>query len=325
VTLESLRAPPAVSPAAVFAYQHVWNRSRYSWRYEALASRDDRDAPEPSEWGAAFPGCNGRAQSPVDIVTRDVRAAAGAEPLRLTLTTVKAGKLVISNNGRAVVVDGLALQQAATLEVGSVVYSLQELVLHAGSETLVDGKRAALELHFVLRAPTGRVAVLAVLCDVGSPGSAVSVLDWNRLGEGQARATSRALELAALLPAGREYFAYNGSLSTPPCTEGVQWFVLLERGSVAQEQLDLFPLWRNHRPAQPLNGRIVQRSAPILAPLLPSTLPPIGTVGLPSDGPPGSFGSRAEAEAASEALGCSGVPLTSRGRMLARARVVGVK
>jgi len=149
----------------------------------------------------------------------------------------------------------------------------------------------------VLQASSGALAVLAVLYDVGaSANRPLEALDWAGLHEGQSRPTSLALEARSLLPPDLDYVAYNGSLSVPPCTEGVRWLVLRARATLSQAQMDAFPLRRSYRPVQPGNARSVQRGAPFLA-SDEGRRGPLGSL---------SFGSSAEAEAAAEALGCSG-------------------
>ena len=149
----------------------------------------------------------------------------------------------------------------------------------------------------MLQASSGALAVLAVLYDVGaSANGPLQALDWAGLHDGQSRPTPRALETRALLPPDLDYVAYNGSLSVPPCTEGVRWLVLRARATLSQAQMDAFPLRRSYRPVQPGNARSVQRDAPFVA-SDEARRGPVGSL---------SFGSSAEAEAAAKALGCPG-------------------
>jgi hypothetical protein len=131
VTLAKAAAPggsaaraPAVTaaPHDAFLFSRVWNVSLYPWSYEEASGAEiprhgsrDFGPLGPSRWHLEFPECNGRAQSPMDIVTAEVRTALTSMPLRVSMPAAKAGTLTISNNGRAIVVDGAGLQQVLTV------------------------------------------------------------------------------------------------------------------------------------------------------------------------------------------------------------------
>jgi carbonic anhydrase len=118
--------------------------------------------------------------------------------------------------------------------------------------------------HLVHKDAGGRLAVVAVLLDAGSVNPLLALL-WNNLparNQVEAEAAGVLVDATQLLPADRGYYAFAGSLTTPPCSEGVSWFVLKTPVSLSSGQLDRFgrayPM--NARPVQPLNGRVVRAS-----------------------------------------------------------------
>jgi carbonic anhydrase len=143
----------------------------------------------------------------------------------------------------------------ASMNVYGVDYSLLQLHFHAPAEHPTSGVRHPLELHFVHQAEDGRWAVVAVYGREGRSHPGVARLLAAISGPPGAAESSISPEV--LFPAGRAAIRYPGSLTTPPCSEGVSWIVLPEPVELAREQLD--QLRRrysgNYRPVQPLNGR----------------------------------------------------------------------
>ena len=133
-------------------------------------------------------------------------------------------------------------------------FSLLQFHFHLPSEHTVDGEEYPLEVHFVHQAEEGDLAVIGVFMDVGGVHSAVQSI-WDAIpGVDQAPTPLVDLDPNAFLPGGRSYFRYAGSLTTPPCSEVVNWVVLTEAIAVSQAQVDafaaLYPI--NARPVQPL-------------------------------------------------------------------------
>jgi carbonic anhydrase len=125
-------------------------------------------------------------------------------------------------------------------------FALQQFHFHTPSEHIFDGEFALGEIHFVHKDEEGRCAVVGVLVEEGEP-----VVPGNP-DEG-------VFDLRYLLPSSLTHYAYEGSKTTPPFTEGVEWIILTERLAVTLEQLDRFRgrFGMNNRPIQPLNGRVV--------------------------------------------------------------------
>ena len=138
-------------------------------------------------------------------------------------------------------------------------YVLRQFHFHEPSEHHVDGRTYPMELHLVHDDARGHILVIGVLLDVGADNQALETI-WKQLpGTVGERVAIPDLNVSALLPANTHHFSYHGSLTTPPCTEGVQWVVLREHLTVSKEQIRKFIslVGHNARPVQPLHGRRV--------------------------------------------------------------------
>ncbi len=212
-----------------------------------------------SHWGelqAGFEACSvGREQSPIDI-----RGASAAElpPLAFDYSTSSAE---IVNNGHTIQID---LPQGGMLRLPFGAYRLLQFHFHAPSEEKIEGKAYPMVAHMVHRDEQGRIAVVAVLFREGRENAALArVFAAMPAHEGGKASLAGGLDPAQLLPPSRGYWAFMGSLTTPPCTEGVRWQVLKDPVEVSKAQLaafrKLYPM--NARPVQPLNGRSLQVSS----------------------------------------------------------------
>ena len=150
-----------------------------------------------------------------------------------------------------------------TIEVLGRRYDLVRFQFHRPSEHRVNGRGFDMEAQLVHRDVEGRLAVVAVLLTRGAPQPVVQTV-WNNLPleRGEDLAAEVTLDPAKLLPEDRRYFTYMGSLTTPPCTEGVLWMVMKTPVAVSPEQIAIFsrlyPM--NARPVQPLSGRLIKES-----------------------------------------------------------------
>lgn len=135
--------------------------------------------------------------------------------------------------------------------------------VHHPSEHLLEGRRFPLEFHLVHRGSDGVLGVIGVLAEVGTPNAALEPL-FASLPQrpGERRPLPHPFDVSVLLPAGRVYLAYEGSLTTPPCTENVDWFVLEKPISVGGSQVARFEALypANARPVQRQYRRFVLRS-----------------------------------------------------------------
>lgn len=289
-------APTAPTPAPIDMYKtyvDFSDKARYPWDYSSNGT----------DWPKRYPDCGGSAQSPVNIDVRATPPVMSELPLKAFYMIAPENTLRVSNNGRTLSVDGTGFAGSA-LVLGDERYELMQIVAHAGSETTVNGQRSALELHFVHRhAVDHSLLVLAVLFDLkGNDNTKLKLWDNKSLkAVGGTAPIAYKLDPVDLLPPQwraanthtDDYFFYVGSLTTPPCTEGVKWVVLQLRSFLSRDQFLAFPLAGNFRPAQPLNGRVVARTAPF--PTLAPTRHPLD-----------AYATQAEALEAAAKLNCTG-------------------
>lgn len=209
----------------------------------------------PNEWWricypSNFVCAMGPRQSPIDLPTAKAVVRAPLPPLRFLYETRPA---TVVNNGHAVQA-AFGNGPSLALEAAGQRFELFELHFHTPGEHLVNGQAAPMEVHLVHAGPAGTLAVVGVLVREGAANPVLQRI-WEAIGKGPIP-----LDATALLPAGRRGYSYSGSLTTPPCTEGVSWYVLQEGIELSGKQLQdfrsLFPEG-NARPVQPLNGRPV--------------------------------------------------------------------
>ncbi|HLZ06288.1 MAG TPA: carbonic anhydrase [Bradyrhizobium sp.] len=212
----------------------------------------------PAKWGdldAASKTCAiGSQQSPIDI-----GGTVKAQLPALKINWTKRADTIV-NNGHTI---QLNFPEGNTLLLGDAKYRLVQLHFHRPSEHLVAGKNFAMEAHFVHRAESGALAVIGVLMTPGKPNAAFTRITATMPGaEGPAVKADPAIDPNALLPAKHGYYRYPGSLTTPPCSEIVEWLVLTTPISVADADIarfaKLYPM--NARPAQKDNRRYVLQS-----------------------------------------------------------------
>jgi carbonic anhydrase len=212
----------------------------------------------PSHWGdleAEFAACKtGKDQSPIDI-----RKAVKA-PLPPIGFHYANGAAEVVNNGHSIQVN---LAGGGTVDLASGTYKIVQFHFHAPSEEKVDGHAYAMVAHLVHSDDAGKLAVVAVLFKEGKANPTLAkVFAVMPSKEGGKVALEGGINPADLLPARQDYYAYMGSLTTPPCSEGVRWQILKQPMELSKEQLaafrKLYPM--NARPVQPLNGRKVEQN-----------------------------------------------------------------
>ncbi|MFO3706307.1 carbonic anhydrase [Xanthomonas codiaei] len=224
------------------------------------------------EWGYTGPGgaehwaelakenalCgNGQQNSPIDLKDA-IDASLGS--LRLDYTAVP---LVVRNTGHSIQLD---LHDGGKMLVGGKQYDALQLHFHHPSEHLLNGRRFPMEAHIVHQGPDGTLGVLAIFFETGTANPAFQrVLDAMPAGTDQTRKVADASVRASdFLPPGtpRSFYRYEGSLTTPPCSETVDWVVLSQPVQVSREQIDAFervyPF--NARPLQRLDRRFLLKS-----------------------------------------------------------------
>jgi carbonic anhydrase len=213
------------------------------WGYEG--------AMGPDRWGDEFPTCaRGKSQSPLNIKGPFEKAQFGVAP------DYKPGQLKIINNGHTIQVN---VPPGSKLRIDSKPFELLQFHFHRPSEEQIDGKPAAMVVHFVHKNDAGRLAVLGVLLKEGNENPGIKTLWANApLTEGpEVEPEGVMFNPANLLPREYEFYSYEGSLTTPPCTEGVRFFILKSQVNITKEQVEQFPFKKNARPVQPQNGRAI--------------------------------------------------------------------
>jgi carbonic anhydrase len=218
------------------------------WSYEGESG--------PEHWGDLDPAYRvaktGQRQSPIDIVPSDT-ATNELPPL---IFHYSPASVSFVNNGHTFQHDETT---GSWLEVGGKRYRLKQFHFHVPSEHTIDGRRYAMEVHLVHEDAAGKVAVVAILADSGRVHPLITQLHENLPEEGKTSSTRETLDPTDLLPADHTYYRYDGSFTTPPCTEGVQWLVLRESAEVSAQNVDDLRkmVGENNRPIQPLHGRTI--------------------------------------------------------------------
>jgi carbonic anhydrase len=206
----------------------------------------------PPKWGEVSPTCaTGTHQSPVALSTKQAKAQSPEQALEFSWSK-STGELVDTGHS-----DQVNLPPGSFITYGGTKYELQQFHFHTPSEHTIDGKHAPMEAHFVHKSADGKLAVVGVLLKQGTAASAFApeLDDLPAAGEKK----SVEVDLPAMLPKSTRHFAYTGSLTTPPCSEDVQWIVMLGEDPVSKAEIAAFQAKyaRNARPVQSLKGRTV--------------------------------------------------------------------
>ena len=211
------------------------------------------DGPENwAELSPDFAACHGKNQSPINL-TEFIEAELA--PIDLDY---RPGGSEILNNGHTIQVN-------YTPGSGSVVdgnrFELKQFHFHSPSENIIDGISYAMEAHLVHADKDGNLAVIAVMFVEGDENKTLAKA-WPYLPKnaGDKRALSPPVTAEDLLPVNRDYYRFNGSLTTPPCSEGVLWLVMKQPVSASMLQIRAFVdlmHYPNNRPVQPTNARAV--------------------------------------------------------------------
>jgi len=249
---------------------HVYAADNNNWGYSGHQG--------PENWSSLTAdnfACSGKNQSPINL-TGFIESE--LKPIKFSYQT---GGNVIINNGHTIQVN---YEQGSRIELDGQAFNLLQVHFHAPSENHINGHSYPLEAHFVHASKQGDLAVVAVMYEEGTPKTVLEVHTdefrdkvvvavmspqdkmLEKLWEVMPTAAGTKHELKArvnvdkLLPKHRDYYRFNGSLTTPPCSEGVRWLVMKEVVTVSKEQINAFEAVLhepNNRPLQPINARPV--------------------------------------------------------------------
>jgi carbonic anhydrase len=211
----------------------------------------DRWADLCADWSIAR---KGKEQSPIDI------SGARMENLPPIEFNYRSSSINIINTGHTIQVN---CDAGSSVEIEGETFNLVQFHFHAPSEHSIEGQFSELELHFVHASPTGSLAVVGVMIDSGMPNMAFAEV-WKHLPhqKGEEQHHKDLIDLDNLLPRNRSYYHYPGSLTTPPCSEGVRWYVLSEPVALSPEQVKAYTDIHSgtNRPIQALHGRTIVKS-----------------------------------------------------------------
>ncbi|NIC04845.1 carbonic anhydrase [Billgrantia bachuensis] len=209
----------------------------------------------PENWAQLSPeygACAGSNQSPINL-TGFIDAE--LEPI---VFHYENGGSEILNNGHTVQVNVLP---GDTITVDDIEFELKQFHFHVPSENLIHGESFPMEGHLVHADEDGNLAVVAVMVTEGEANDALAAA-WAQMPEkGETVALTSDISPLGILPSVRDYYRFNGSLTTPPCSEGVRWLVMKQPITASEEQieqfLDVMDHHHNNRPVQEVNARPV--------------------------------------------------------------------
>jgi len=220
------------------------------WTYEGLGN--------PSQWGKLKPDfvlCEiGKNQTPINLVETDM-IEAKLSPIEFTYKNAAAS---VVNNGHTIQVN---YPEGSSIKIEGKTFNLVQFHFHTPSENQINGKSYPLEVHFVHKNDKGELAVVGVMFDIGNANELLESI-WKKVSskENEEVKIEQELNISAFLPEEKNYFRFNGSLTTPPCSEGVRWFVMKKPLTISPAQIHQFKGWMKHdnaRPLQPVNARPV--------------------------------------------------------------------
>ena len=224
-----------------------------------------KGANGPEHWAEKFPDCGHTHQSPIDI------EAAQPSDLPAVEFHYQPSPLFITNNGHTIqVVFPADKTPENTIKIGNEEYRLLQFHFHQPSEEKLHGRSSDMVVHLVHglgEGPKQRLAVVAVLFQrtAGKPNRLMAAI-WKHIPQTVSHEPQEVpgvkIDASGFLPSQRGYYTYSGSLTTPPCSEIVTWYILKKTVPISSAQLATFEKYyvNDARPPQAMNGRVIRES-----------------------------------------------------------------
>lgn len=212
----------------------------------------------PAHWATLSPefsACAGHNQSPIDLLTVKM-IEADLETVHFNYQPVP---LDVVNNGHTIQVN---YAPGNHITVDGIQFELKQFHFHSPSENRIDNHSYRMEAHLVHADANGHLAVVAVMFDEGAENTFLARI-WRHMPKkagSHVRIAEEKIAVDDLLPPDRNYYRFNGSLTTPPCTEGVRWLVCKHALEASKQQVEAFRTVMEHdnnRPVHPVNARPV--------------------------------------------------------------------
>ncbi|CAM9336410.1 unnamed protein product [Scytosiphon promiscuus] len=256
------------------------NETSAEWTYRAMGTAGE-EPYGPDDWYLGYPDCALTKQSPINIAADVLQVTTSDEfSLMFNSATCNSSELVFQADMAVyqVYYDGCEEQPSVMFQ--NETFSLLQFHIHSPSENLFGGAEYAADIHMVHVSEAGGLLVVGIMLETSEYGHNVELQHlWDVLGMGQ-NVTDMAFDSSAysLLPANPTFATFSGSLTTPPCSEGVRWIVMNEPVVMGKSQLDdyrhyvaTYPgskvdeLGNTNRPVQDLNGRDLYFVNPVAA------------------------------------------------------------
>lgn len=230
----------------------VSGHAHLDWSYEGESG--------PHHWAEleANSSCGGSFQSPVNIVNYKTDAALKPIEFHYTKETILHD---VINNGHTIQYD---FEPGDYVVYNDKTFHLKQFHFHEPAEHTVDGVRFPLAIHLVHQDENSSYLVIEVLVKEGKSSEPFTFLEsFLPIAKGETKLVNQPFDMNLNLPTNKGYFTYKGSLTTPPCTEGVRWIIFKESITVSLEQVELLkylmPI-RNFREEQPIHGRRISET-----------------------------------------------------------------
>ncbi len=202
--------------------------------------------------------CDGKHQSPINIINKDADSVASKGDLKILYTPATLISEV-ENNGHSIQFD---FEAGDSINYKNETYHLKQIHFHEPSEHKINGIIYPIEMHLVHVSKAGKITVLGILGEEGNESQLFEFFEsFLPLESGVTKDIHHNIDLSDLFLEDKNYYSYGGSLTTPPCTEGVNWIVFKEPIILSVEEVlklkNNMPI-NNYRNEQPINERLVK-------------------------------------------------------------------